>query len=366
MILRSYSFMPPEVDISFYYDVWNEINNLRWYFYKFAGVNADEAMEKTLYHTLTHFNAEKGSLSAYVKKLAREITKENSKLIYVDFLEQTLSDDDEGPENQSKIQAGSVHDFSDEVADAMELAEDRRHEVVNLALEFMDKFMLLCDALKRRDTSTRYFPDVFIKSCMSISRRCLNFNQLCFDVYGEHGDDFRWFLELGQRSENWRESDFMMIRNSSSKRLRLVNPLTGEAISDADIEQFVLQGKSNNDSSKKRIIKVDYYDAWSLMCDLIDATETNELKFVIGSSYVIRTFAGSLSGLNTDLFGMYDLVRSEILTNVLIDTGGRILNIGSESFYLVCNAGMTKTGMERDVHGYKLNFKYEDITEEVQ
>ena len=82
--------MSPEIDISFYYDVWKEIGNLRWYFYKFAGVNADEAMEKTLFHTLTHFNAEKGSLSAYVKKLAREITKENSKLVYVDFLEQTL------------------------------------------------------------------------------------------------------------------------------------------------------------------------------------------------------------------------------------------------------------------------------------
>lgn len=365
MILRSYSFMPEEVDIGFYYEVHKEINNLKWYFYKFAGVNADEAMERTLYHTLTHFNADKGSLAAYVKKLAREITKENSKLIYVDFLEQTLSDDDDSPEGQTKVQGGSVRDFSDDVADAMELAEDRRHEVVKLALEFMDKFMLLVDALKRRDTSTRYFPDVFIKSCMSINRRCMNFNQLCFDVYEEHGDDFKWFLELGQRSENWRESDFMMLRSSGSKRLKFVSPITGEEIEDADVDKFVVQGKLGEGSAKKRIIKVSYYDAWSLMCDLIDDSETNEIKFVIGDSYVIRTFAGSLSGLNTDLWNMYNLVRSEILTNVLIDTGGRVINVGSEHFYLLCNPGMNKQYMERDVHGYKLRFDYEDITDTV-
>lgn len=360
--------MPPPIDISFYYEVWKEINNLRWYFYKFAGVNADEAMERTLFHTLTHFNSEKGSLSAYVKKLAREITKDNSKLIFVDFLEQTLSDvnDDDSPEGQTKVIGGSVHDFSDEVADAMELAEDRRMEVVRLALEFMDKFMLLVDALQRRDTSTRYFPDVFIKSCMSISRRCLNFNQLCFDVFEEYGDDFKWFLELGQRSENWRESDFMMIRNSNSRRMKLVSPYTGLDIEDADVDKYVMQGKLGEGSARKKIIKVGYYDAWSLMCDLIDSEDTNEIKFIIGDSYVIRTFAGSLSGLNTDLFNMYNLVRSEILTNVLIDTGGRILNIGSENFYLLCNPTMNKQFLERDVHGYKLRFDYEDITDQVQ
>lgn len=357
--------MPPEVDISFYYEIWKEINGLRWYFYKFAGVNAEEAIEKTLFHTLTHFNAEKGNLSAYVKKLAREITKENSKLVFVDFLEQTLSDDDDGSETVQQVSGGSVRDFSDDVAEAMELAEDRRNEVVKLALEFMDKFMMLCDALKRRDTSTRYFPDVFIKSCMSISRRCLNFNQLCFDVYEEYGDDFQWFLELGQRSENWRESDFMMLRNSMSKRMRFVQPYTGADIEDADIDPYVVQGKLGEGTSRKKIIKVGYYDAWSMMCDLVDSGETNEMKFVIGDSYIIRTFAGSLSGLNTDLYGMYNLIRSEILTNVLLDTGGRILNIGSENFYLVCNGTMDKPCMERSVHGYKFKIDYTDITESV-
>lgn len=363
MILRSFSFMQPEIDIGFYHEVWTEINELKWYFYKFAGVNAEDAMERTLYHTLTHFNSDKGSLSAYVKKLAREIAKENGKLVFVDFLEQTLSEEDEGREVNTKVSGGSVHDFSDDVADAMELEEDRRPEVVRLALEFMDKFLLLCEALKRRDTSTRYFPDTFIKECMSINRRCPNFNKLCFDVYDEYCEEFRWFLELDQRGENWRESDFMMIRNSKVKRAKLVHPYTDEEVEDADVEEFELQGKLGGGSAKKHIIRVNYYDAWSLMCDLVDSATTNEMKFVIDDNYIIRTFAGSVCGLNTDLFNMYNLVRYEILTNILLDTGGKILNIGSENFYLVCTGELDRMFLERDVHGYKLRFDYEDITD---
>jgi hypothetical protein len=93
MVLKSYAFMQSDINIAFYYEIFNEIQKLKWYFYKFAGVNAEEAMQRTLYHTLFHFNSSKGNLSAYIKKLAREITKENSRLILVDFLEQTLSED---------------------------------------------------------------------------------------------------------------------------------------------------------------------------------------------------------------------------------------------------------------------------------
>lgn len=364
MILCSYSFSPNQIDVGFYYDVWKELEKLRWYFYKFAGSNADEAMERSLYHTLTHFNAEKGSLSAYVKKLAREITKENSRVIYLDFLEQTVSDEEDidSPQVQS---ISTVHDFSDELVDAMELSENRYNDVVNLALEFMDKFLMLCEALKKRDVNTRYFPSVFIKSCMRISSRCTNFNQLCLDVYDKYGEKFKWFLDLDQDVGNWRESDFTMIRNSKSKRACLIDPKTDEEVEDADVDRFVLHGKLGDGAARKKIIKVSYYDVWSLMCDLLDAQETNVMKFIIGNSYVVRTFAGSLSVLNTDLFNMYDLVRSEILTNVLVDTCGRILNVGSENFYLLCNSDMNKEKLSCHVCGYDLELPYTDITDRI-
>ena len=96
---------------------------------------------------------------------------------------------------------------------------------------------------------------------------------------------------------------------------------------------------------------------------MIDDTETNEMKFIIGNSYIIKSFGGSLSVLNPDLFNMYDLARTEILTNVLQDTYGRILNIGTEYFYIICGSDFNKTVVSRTVHGHSFDLVYEDITD---
>ena len=39
--------MQSDINIAFYYEIFNEIQKLKWYFYKFAGVNAEEAMQRT-------------------------------------------------------------------------------------------------------------------------------------------------------------------------------------------------------------------------------------------------------------------------------------------------------------------------------
>lgn len=358
--------MPKEIDMKFFYEVYNEIHNLKWYFYKFSGINADEAMQRTLYHTLMHFDAERGNLSAYIKKLAREITKENGRTVLVDFIENTLADNtdnDEEEELQSTVDTGSIRDFSTTLINEMELNIDRHQEVVNIALEFMDKFVILCDALIRHDTSTKYYPDTFIKSCLAVNAKCTNFNSLCLDIYMEYKEDFEWFLSLESDEEDWKESDFAMINNNKSKRIRLVNSETNEGVLDADTESWKVVGNLNN--SEKRIIKVYYEDLWEYFCDLIDDTETNEMKFIIGNSYILRTFGGSQGVLNTDLFNFYDLVRYEIVTNVIIDTRGRVLNIGSENIYLICNSDMNKAGMNRTVHGHPIELQYVDITDSI-
>lgn len=365
MVLKSYSFMPKEIDIAFYYEIHEEIQKLKWYFYKFAGVHAEEAMQKTIYHTLLHFSTEKGNLSAYIKKLAREITKENSRLVYVDFLEQTLSDDEDDGSGIGGIDVGNVSDFSSTLIEELEMSEDRYGEVINLALEFMDKFLMLCEALIKHDTSTKYYPDVFIKNCLKINKKCPNFNKLCLDVYMEHKDDFEWFINLSEDDEEgaWKEPDFVLIGNSYSKRIKLVNSQTGNDVENADLEQFSISGRLGTGNTRKKIIKINYTDLWEYFCDLIDDVDTNELKFVIGDSYICKTFGGSLSVLNPDLYNMYDVVRMEILTNVLQDTYGRILNVGSECMYLVCNSTMTKTELNRVVHNYPIHLVYEDITD---
>jgi hypothetical protein len=182
----------------------------------------------------------------------------------------------------------------------------------------------------------------------------------------EYGDDFKWFLEIGAKDENWKEADFILIRNSYSKRFKFLNKVTGLDVKDADIEDFTFQGKLDSGVTRKKVIKVPYYELWDYFCNLIDDTETNEMKFVIGDSYIIRTFGGSLSVLNSNLFNIYDIVRNEILTNVLQDTGGRIINVGSENIYLLCNHTMNKEQMQRTVHGYTFSLDYIDITDAIQ
>lgn len=364
-MLGSLCFMSKEIDSTFFYEINEELNKLRWYFYKFTGVNAEEAMQKTLLHTLTHFNPERGDLSAYIKKLAREITKENGRLIYVDFLEQTLSDDTDDEERKATIDTGRVSDFSLTVLDDIEKSTNRRGEVVNLALTFMEKFMTLCVALNCHDTSTTYYPKPFIDECLRISGKCMDFNGLCLSLYKELGDDFDWFLHLDDDNQGvWREADHLLINQHQSKRVRIVGLNNDDEI-DADIDKWVLSGKLGEGTDKKRVIKVYYYDVWEMMCELIDDTETNEMKFVIDDTYIIRTLGGSLSVINPPLYNEYDLVRLEILTNIIHDTAGRVLNVGSENIYLLCNADYDVGENRRVIRGKEIEFKYTDITDAV-
>ena len=93
MLLKSYSFDNDVVNMRFYHDIWKEIESLKGYFYKFAGIKADEAIQATFMHTIYHYDPSKASLNTYIKSLARVITKNAVKEVSVDFLEQTLSEE---------------------------------------------------------------------------------------------------------------------------------------------------------------------------------------------------------------------------------------------------------------------------------
>lgn len=364
-MLGSLCFMSKEIDSTFFYLINEELSKLKWYFYKFTGVNAEEAMQKTLIHTLTHYNPERGDLGAYIKKLAREISKENGKLVFVDFLEQTLSDDSDDEERKATIDTGRVSDFSLTVIDNIIKSTDRRGEVVNLALTFMDKFVTLCDALTRHDTNTTYYPKPFIDECLRISGRCSDFNGLCLSLYEELGSDLEWFLHLDDDNDGvWREADHLLINQHKSKRVQITG-LNGVEVTDADIDKWVISGKLGVGKDKKRVISVYYYDVWEMMCNLIDDTETNEMKFIVDDIYIIRTLGGSLSVVNPPLYNEYDLVRLEILTNIIHDTGGRVLSVGSENIYLLCNSDYTISENRRVIRGKEIEFRYDDITDTV-
>ena len=326
-------------------------------------------MQAAFVHTLTHYDANKGSLNAYIKSLARVLGKRANKEICVDFLEQTIMEDgqsatkiEDKQNGTTKVFLGNTKDFTNEVIFNIEKNSLARREIVCLSLEFMDKFVTLCDALERHDTSTMYYPDIFIKSCMRINSQYDDFNQRCIDLYYEFADYFNWFINIDENNEGaeWRETDHLLISSNLSKRVKFVNKRTNQLVENADAEEWYVKGKL----SGKHIIKVKYSDVWNMMCDLVDADNTNEIKFIIDDFYVIKTFGGSYSVLNPSLYNIYDLVRTEILTNILRDTGGRLINAGSENFYILCDTNIIDNinNNIRVVRGYTLRFDCEDIT----
>lgn len=330
--------MHQEVRPKDFYDAWQEIERMRYYFYKFAGPNADEAMARTLMHVITHFDANKGYLPDYVRKLARTIEKKNNKLVLVDFLEDTVYEDDIEDTNASIYASKKrVTDVADEAIENVMQKENYYKDIQKLALEFMDKFVLLSKALIQHDTNTTYYPEPFIKACMDLMHKYNNFNQACIDIYTENDENFQWFLSLDNNDTEWRETDYLLFAQRESKRVLLINKVTKEVVKDCENEKFGIQGNLGTKANPKYVLKVDFSKAWHTMCDLIDDSYCNEMKFVLGDNYIIRTLGGSYSVVNPIKTNMYNLVRDEIVTNILLMFNCRLLSVGKTTAYILAN-----------------------------
>jgi hypothetical protein len=368
-MLKSVSYMQTAtVDISLLCNIWAEIESLHRYFYKFAGTEAHEAEQQVLLHALTHYKADKGNIKSYIKKLSREILKDNGKTVAVDFMEDTLGDGDEvlkvSDQLLSNVQHSTFNDFSEDIVTKIDAENHRKREITEYALMSIDRFLILCEAILRRDTTTTYYPENFIKETLKLSGKYQNFNDLCINIYNSFGEEMKWFLDIEKNTVNsWKEADFNLNKNKVSKRVRFINTKTGEPVLDADIEEYRLETGTKS-STDKHIYKIEYATLWNRLCDLVDDEDTNELKFIIDKSYIIRTLGGSFQ-LNADLYNMYDLIRNEIVTNILLDTNCRLINVGSECIYLLQEGNGTINIPNRTIKGIEVNFSVEDITDTI-
>lgn len=359
--MKNYSFHKEIANEKLFYEIWEAITRLKWYFYKFARNNAEEAMQMTLMHCLTHYNPDVADLDVYLKALAREITKDNGRIVYVDFMEQTLagdSGDTEETEKTVNVNVGRVRDFSDDIVTEMMLDINKKSEIVALALQFMDKFITMCEALINNDTSVAYYPEVYASACLKLFKQCRNFNKSCISLYMDYAPQMKAFISSDDDNEGkWKETDYSFIQTNQSKRIKLINRMTGFIADDADSDDIILEGKLGD----KRVIKVPYRELWDKLCDLVDSEETNQIKFVIDDQYIFRTLGGSLSIINSSLFNEYDLIRDEIVTNLLQDTRGRLLNIGSEHIYILISDECEIP--DRVIRGINIHFDKIDITD---
>lgn len=363
--MKSVSFAKDDFDSIRCYQILTEIKKLYSYFYKFNKGNVDVAMSDALYHALEHYNPEKGDLVPYLKKLAREISKPDPRMTYVDFLEQTASEDVERYGRRTTVVSeGDLG--SDYIEEKNTTQPDKsREQIVELALQHMNFFMVMCESLRSRNTATKYFPKAFKTSCLRLINKIPDFTKICMSIYDEYANAFREFIaEENIEDTKWRELDAGLVKKYTSKRVKFYLKGNPDVVcTDPDRQEWEIRGAL----SGKRIFKVPYKAVYDYMMDLIDSDVTNQIKFCIDDSYIFRTLGGSISCVNSSLFNQYNVFLLEVITNLLYDLGARYLMTGSECLYFLAPANKVITGEpqsipHRVIRGIELKFSLYDVT----
>lgn len=356
--MRSYSFNDKEFDGNLWQRIYNEIKKNESYFWKFWGTDAPEAMQMTLLHSLSHYDEDKGNLKYYILSLARTIKRVNGNLIFVDFIENTLQTpvDDDSPD--ARVDTGSIKDFSEDIIDEIYKDSESYGELSCLALSCMDMFLALCESLMKHDSSIKYYSKPFIRTCLKLNKTYKDFNGKCLEIYQKYGSSMRKFLAYDEQinPKVWREVDYSLIEQKRSKRVVFIDSL-GNTIIDADRQSYKLKGFFEG----KKVVRVKYEDVFDELCDLYDYNNISPVRFTIGDHTIVRTLGGSVTVVDPEPVNIYELFKMEILTNILRDTNGRHINIGSEYIYLLCDKNAVITVPDRTVLGVDLHFDIEEV-----
>ena len=215
--MKGVSFAKDDVfDSEKCYQIISAIKGLSYYFQKFNGDDYEVAMSEALYHAMEHFDADKGELVPYLKKLAREIMKPDSRLVFKDFLENTVSDDiDSYGNGHTKVIKEPEVTYIDEYAE--DSSAEQREQIIALALNDMNFFVILCESLLSKDTTTKYFPKAFKTSCLKLAKAIPLFNAICLDLYFKYKDGFAEFMLEDTCVPIWHELDAGFIAKNTSK-----------------------------------------------------------------------------------------------------------------------------------------------------
>lgn len=236
--MKNFSYMRTVIDNNSYYQIDKAIRELRMYFAKCNPYKLDEAMEMSFFHALTHYSPTRGDLKPYLMSLARDILKTNySKKEYCfEFMEDIVRD--------------TAVDISTGIVDsAVEVAVTRR--VSELALTFMNFFILLSESMIQRDSNTRYYPKEFKADCLRLVKSYDEFNSTCLQIYNDYGDSMKSFLSVGaSNSRVWKEADYGYIATHLSKRVKLIDENRKAAL-ELDSSNWVICGSLGD----KRVVK---------------------------------------------------------------------------------------------------------------
>lgn len=353
-----------------------EENEGIFYTYNKTKERVDEAKARALEHAIRKYNSEKDhtGMVAYIRTLAEHIMKKNKhEEMQVDFIEEVVSDDDDddvnfGDRRKRKTdneKHQNYRDFTDTIHNDSERRTTMSTEVITFILQYLSEFLKICEAIITKNTTPTYYRKEFKAEILKLGQKYKDLNQQLVNLYYEYGNEIQWFLDLEGKTSvvdrrNWKRANYKLIETRQSKKIKFVNSVTGNDIINADLETFKVKGGLNN----YKVVKISYEDLYDDLLNRVEEADSNELKLVIRDFFLIRTLANSVS-INTDYNAIYDLIKAEIVTNILTLTNCRLLNIGTESVYVLNETGEEITIQDMEVNGVKIHFDIEDITKEI-
>lgn len=367
MLVHSISFMQAGVDTSLYYEASEAIKSLQYYFKKFNGADYEEAMSRTLNHILTHFNGSKLSSSdikPYVKKLARTILQEPRRDIPTDFIEDTTIENKEHSfePNANTVNLGSISDFSNDVVDRLYCDAESLNLMFKFMLLNLEEYKKFCLELKDGGRQMKGYSPEFRANLYKLAKVVTDLTAKLLELYDLYESEINTFLGC-ELAGIWYEADYNLIAKSTSKRVKVLQKGYDKNF-DMDYNPYCVNGRRYIESNNKHIYKVRYIDFWEQMCDMLDSDVSNRMKCILGEYTIVKTCGGSISVLNPDLFTIYDLVRDELLTNLLRDTSYKLIGVGSKNFYIL---GDTNYNIPcRFLNGIRVQFELVDITDSVE
>lgn len=350
-----------------FFKVWDEIQRNKGYFYACNGVKADEAMQAAWEHCLYNYDPDRGSLKFYVMSLGKSILKKKNKELAIDYGDNVIDnnheihvkDKDEDGNTTVRTYKLDAPDICDDVVRDIYADEYMYDEIAKIALVYMDMFLSMCKAIKLRSIDTKNYSTQFKKECVALCKVSPKFNKLCIDVYDKYSKLMTKFLESGEKKRNvWGEVDYDFMRKRQIKKVYLVDEL-GFPVIDADTQKYFLASKLKN----KRIVRVNYVELWDDVCYCLEEDTISSIRFTIGSHTIYRTLGGSITVLDVPYNTVCDLMRMEILTNITKSLCGRILNIGSECIYLLCDINIEPFIPKISVAGFDIDLTVEVLYE---
>lgn len=304
------------------------IESLRSYFRKFNPMCADEAMARAYIKASKSYDARKGEMVPYLKRLAKTVMLEEVKESYVEEIEEIAVDTNTSVESKA--------------LEATYFKDENRVIVKELVLPLSEEFLKLGSLLLSSKTEAtfdlknkQYFSEGFSSACSKIlyKQASSDFIKSVIYLYDKYRDEILWFLEQKEFvNKSYKEADYSVINSRTAKRISLMSE-DGSVLVRPDVYsgKLYLKGSAEN----KTVCRVRYIDLLYQMELMITSPVSNELVEIIEKYKIVRTCGGSISQVNPDMDNILDLLLDELTTNILCASNCRLLAVGYEYIYLL-------------------------------